>query len=604
MLLCLLWAVVVLVGQLYPFQPLVRQELATLDFRFRQRGARPPAPEIVILAIDQRSMVADTFSAEELAANPQLALLRAYPFPRRVYAEAIQRLCDAGAKVVAFDLLFLSPKDDDPLLSKAIGKYHDRVVIGSNFSDDGRQLMEPSVVVPEAVPTDSLSGYVNYWTDADGGIRRARYTTLASWQAGVAASEGEELLHSFDALVTERFGKPLPAIPGIEGLIDFAGPVGTFPSHPFYELFYGKAWEQNFRNGEEFRGKIVLIGPAANFQHDQHPTPFGRMDGVEIHANAITTLLRGHAPHPSVTWLGMLIILALAVATATLLTTAGHPLIKLALLAATCMAYAVVAQVAFTYCGVVLWMAAPLWTVVGGGVAGIAMQLLQEQLEKRRVRQTLERYVSKPVADEVLKNAESYQSSLGGQRKTVTILFSDLRGFTTLSEQSNPTDLVGQLNEYLTAMVEIVMKHGGTLDKFIGDAIMAVYGAPLSAGTVEDAWRAVQTATEMRAKLAELQTSWAAQAKPVLQMGVGINHGEVLVGNIGSPQRMEYTVIGDVVNVASRVEGLNKEFGTDILITEAVFELVRDRVEVEPKEETSVKGRGQKIKVYFLKRAQ
>jgi len=324
---------------------------------------------------------------------------------------------------------------------------------------------------------------------------------------------------------------------------------------------------------------------------------------VEIHANTIATLLRGQAPHPAGIWLGMLSVLALAVATATLLTTAGHPLIKLALLAATCVAYAWVAQVAFTHRGVVLWMAAPLWTVVGGGVAGIAMQLLQEQLEKRRVRQTLERYVSKPVADEVLKNAESYQSSLGGQRKTVTILFSDLRGFTTLSEQSNPSDLVGQLNEYLTAMVEIVMKHGGTLDKFIGDAIMAVYGAPLSAGTVEDAWRAVQTATEMRAKLAELQTSWAAQGKPVLQMGVGINHGDVLVGNIGSPQRMEYTVIGDVVNVASRVEGLNKEFGTDILITEAVFELVRDRVEVEPKEETSVKGRGQKIKVYFLKRA-
>ena len=149
-------------------------------------------------------------------------------------------------------------------------------------------------------------------------------------------------------------------------------------------------------------------------------------------------------------------------------------------------------------------------------------------------------------------------------------------------------------------MTEIVLQYHGTLSKFIGDAIMAIYGAPLSAGSVEDAWRAVQTAHRMRLRLAELQAGWVAHGRPSLRIGIGINHGEVLLGNIGSPHRMEYTVVGDPVNVASRVEGLNKEFGTDILLTEAVYELVKDHVEVQRVGTTAVKGREQPLKVYRL----
>jgi adenylate cyclase len=183
----------------------------------------------------------------------------------------------------------------------------------------------------------------------------------------------------------------------------------------------------------------------------------------------------------------------------------------------------------------------------------------------------------------------------------VTILTSDVRGFTSLSEASDPLELVQLLNEYFTVMVEIVMKHEGTLDKFIGDAILAVYGAPLSAGPEEDALRAVRTAVEMRAELAKLQERWKAQGRPPIKIGIGINSGEVIVGNIGSPRRMEYTVIGDVVNVACRVESLNKDLGTDILITESVYELVRRHVEVEHMETRAVRGRSKNTELYFLK---
>jgi adenylate cyclase len=479
-------------------------------------------------------------------------------------------------------------------LRAAIEKYHDRVVLGSNFSDDGRQLLLPSVVMPESIPTESIAGYVNYWPDFDGGVRRERSRTTVSDVAHVEPFPGEQPVLSFTALVARRTTP--------DGLINFAGPSGTYPVHPFYEMFYDKAWTRNLQDGAVFRDKIVLIGPAGNFQHDQHPTPFGRMDGVEIHANVIATLLHGDGPREARSIVGIVSVLALALATAMLLNLATHPLGKLGLLVAVGAAYFTVTQVAFASRGMVLWVAAPLWTVAGGGVAGIASQLLAEQLEKRRVRQTLERYVSKPVADEVLRHGEEYQNSLGGERKPVTILFSDIRGFTTIAEQATPSELVGQLNEYLTAMVDIVMEHNGTLDKFIGDAIMAVYGAPLSAGAVEDAWRAVQTASRMRSRLAELQKGWAAQGRPRLEIGVGINHGEALVGNIGSPQRMEYTVIGDVVNVASRVEGLNKEFGTDVLLTESVYEMVKERVEVKQMGMAEVKGREQKVMVYLLVR--
>lgn len=591
---CLAWAVVMLLLQQFGLRALIRQELASLDLRFRFRGPQPPVDDVVILTIDQHSMTADTFTPEELTENPQLALLKNFPFPRRVYADLIQKACDAGARMVAFDLLFLTPKDDDELFRAAIEKYRGRVVVGSNFSDDNQQLMVPSVIVPESVTTESVAGFVNYWPDLDGGVRWARHRTTPAAVAGVAESANEHAVYSFASLAVRHVDQP--------HLINFVGPAGSVPTRPLYEVFYAKAWQQNLRNGEFFRGKTVLVGPAGNFQHDQHPTPFGVMDGVEIHANTIGTLLRDNAPRKAPLFVGQLTIVVLALATAWLLSVAGHPIGKLGLLAGTCVAYGVVAQVAFASAGIVLTVAAPVWTVAGSGVVGIAAQLVIEQLEKRRVRRTLDRYVSRQVAEEILKNTENYEQSLGGERRAITILFSDIRSFTSISEQSSPVELVQQLNEYLTAMVDVVLKHDGTLDKFIGDAIMSVYGAPTSRGPVEDAWRAVQTAYDMRVQLVGLQEQWRKAGKPELKIGIGLNHGEVVVGNIGSPHRMEYTVIGDPVNVASRVEGLNKECHTDILLTESVYDLVKNRIEAKFVAELAVKGRAQPVKVYSLEK--
>ena len=595
--LCLIWTLAVAIAWQLGLAGLVRQELATLDLRYRLRGQQPVAPEVVLLTIDQRSLVADEFTAAELAANPQLAALAGFPFPRRVYAAALDRLVAAGAQVVGIDLLFLTPKEEDDQLQAALTRHQQHVVLGSNFSDDGQQLMTPTPVIPAELTVASLTGYVNYWPDPDGVVRRCKFKTTAAEIAGLPPAAAEPVFASFDWQIAQRYQ---PGRPDAAAYINFTGPTGSFPSYPFYELFYTKTWDRNLQHGDVFRGKIVLIGPGGNFQHDQHPTPWGVMNGVEVHAAGIATLLHGPAPHDAPTWLGLLLIAGLAGLGATALNTGAHPLAKLGFLGTGCLGYFGLASLVFVRGGLILPVAAPVWTVVGGGVLGIAMQVAIERLEKLRVRRTLEKYVSGPVAAEILRHSHEYENSLGGERKSVTILFSDIRDFTSISERSDPLALVQQLNEYFTVMVDIVMKHDGTLDKYIGDAIMAVYGSPLSAGTAEDAWRAVQTAAEMRTQLKVLQQTWAAQGRPVLRIGIGINHGDVVVGNIGSPRRMEYTVIGDAVNVASRVEGLNKQCGTDILLTESVYTLVRERVVAQCLEMAAVKGREQKLTVYAL----
>jgi len=561
-----------------------------------------------MVGIDQESNTSDTFDEGTFQRCPDLRLLYTFPFKRSAYARAIERLRKVGAKVIALDLLFLQPtcEDEDQSLQAAIESNRNQVVIVTNFRDRGRELAIPADVVPTNVPTRSVAGYDNYWPDPDQFVRRMRPSTYESAEARVDPYPDEKPWLSFDAMIVKKFA-PLTPIPeaGQDLYINFAGPPGTTLNHKFYEIFYDKAWRQNLNNGEIFRDKIVLIGPVGNFQHDTQPTPFtspdAQMDGVEIHASAVATLLRGNTYHDAPRWAGLFAVFALGLLSAVLLNLNAHPLLKLGLLFGGCAAYFGLAVSAFVQHNLVLWVAAPLWTVVGGGAGGITVQLVAEQWEKRRVRQTLERYVSKPVADEILRHGEVYENSLGGERRAITILFADVRGFTALSEKADPGEIVTQLNELFTAMTEIVMKHQGTLSKFIGDEIMAIYGAPLTAGDAEDAWRAVQTAYEMRQRLARLQQGWIEQKRPMLRMGVGVNHGEVLVGNIGSPHRMEYTVIGDPVNVAARVEKLNKEFDTDVLLTESVYELVKGRVEVQQMGVVTVRGRERGLNVYSLK---
>ncbi len=217
--------------------------------------------------------------------------------------------------------------------------------------------------------------------------------------------------------------------------------------------------------------------------------------------------------------------------------------------------------------------------------------------ERDLIKDTFSRYVTKQVADEILKDPAGV--SLGGVKREATILFSDIRGFTAFAERHEPEDVIARLNEYLAAMVDVIFKYEGTLDKFIGDAIMAVYGSPIS--REDDPLRAAMTALEMRERLQILNEKWAAEGREPLKIGIGINAGEVIAGNIGDVRRMEYTVIGDNVNLASRIEGLTKIFDCPIIISGSVFEKIKDRVVAVKLESTFVKGKTLAVEIYELK---
>src|SRR5207248_3420452 len=261
-------------------------------------------------------------------------------------------------------------------------------------------------------------------------------------------------------------------------------------------------------------------------------------------------------------------------------------------------AYLGMARLFYDKSGLLLLTVPVLAALLLSGSSSLGFEYALERLEKLRTRRTLERYVSKNLVKEILENPDSYYSSLEGVRVPVTILFSDLIGFTTLSEKADPRVLVAQLNEHLSRMTSVIFSNGGTLDKFIGDAIMAVWGNVRSLGTAQDAKNAARAALAMRQELAQLNQKWRGEGRMGLGMGIGVNQGEVIVGNIGSQERMDPTVIGDAVNLASRLEGLTRIYGVDILVGASVAELVRDEVYLRSVARVQVKGKIKPVDVF------
>ena len=276
------------------------------------------------------------------------------------------------------------------------------------------------------------------------------------------------------------------------------------------------------------------------------------------------------------------------------------PLVCLGGLVAITFGYLGTARLLYDDTGLLLLTVPVLSALVLSGSFSLGFEYFLERLEKLRTRRTLERYVSKNLVAEILENPDSYYSSLRGMRVPVTILFSDLIGFTTLAEKADPEALVAQLNEYLSRMTSVIFSNGGTLDKFIGDAIMAVWGNVRSLGTAQDAKNCARAALGMRRELNQLNQTWREQGRMGLGMGIGVNHGEVIVGNIGSQERMDPTVIGDAVNLASRLEALTRTYGLDMLVGASVAELVRDEVYLRSVARVQVKGKTKPVDVFTL----
>jgi adenylate cyclase len=585
-------------------------ETYTEDFRMSFGRHALIDTNLLLVGIDrpEYSVNSGSFSEEEVAQNPDLRLLQKnWPWSRKIWAQLITKLADAKAKVIVIDLVFGAEGDGDEELRAALDKYRSQIVIGCNIHDlgnnrgDSMTLDVPNPTVLSESSTnlfgyDDRIGYVNIWPDDDEVLRYARYR-LDSENSGYLVPKGA-VLESMDARAIRKYGFP-EKIPATTGNVRFrfAKEDGAgYHIHPLSDIFSPKTWQVNYQNGEFFRGKIVMVGPTADIFQDFHKIPGlakmvlhkrvfqSQMLGPEIHLNIIGAALHGEFLTELEPYQEQLAI-AIAGLMATLLSFLVRlPFRRLGMLVMIGLAYLYISLWVFDHFNLIIPIARPVLVLTISGVMALGYDYFREQVERTRVRKNFERYVSKNIVKELLDNQESYLHSLEGVRRPVCILFSDVRGFTTMTESADPGLLVKQLNEYFGEMVTVVFANEGTLDKFIGDAVMAVWGNILTPEQEKDPQRqekdarnAVSTALAMKRSLAKLNVDWKKRGMQELRIGIGINHGDVICGNMGSSEKMETTVIGDAVNTASRLEGLTKKFHLDLLLGESTARLVKDR---------------------------
>jgi len=557
-----------------------RMDRAVGDWIVGMSGGPPEKDELVLLGIDEASLALDALDPAEVAASPALSLMSArFPWDRRVWAMAIDRLAGAGAKLIVLDLIFSSASDPeaDAELAAAIQRYPGRVVLVSTFSqgETGEiggvyNLIEPHPVFLEG-KSEPRIGFANFRLDPlDGLVRKARYTTTRGIENEGLRRSGEREFRSLAAEVIHAMGFEFPL--GDQELRlagrDKSGALELYFPKSVYGIFAEKDWKVNYKDGGFFRDKVVMIGPVAPRFHDFHRTPMGPLTGPQLHLQAIACGLdrafihRFTDPWPGMILLGMVSLVWTAWVSRPLLSVFGLMAVIGGVAALTLWA-----GVSFS---LMLPVSGGLLALGSGWVVAQSYEMVTERLEKLRLRRDFRRFVSRDVADAMIEQQDDWQVTAAGVKRRVVVLFSDVRGFTTRSEQTDPGELLKQLNEYLTRMVAVIFRHGGTLDKFIGDAVMAHWGA-LGGGSEEDhARKAILAAREMIAVLAQMNATWQAAGKAPFQIGVGMHLGEAVAGEIGSPDRTEFGVIGDTVNLASRLEGLTKEFHCDVIFSDEV----------------------------------
>ena len=605
---CVLWTALIFLGHFYPATPFLSIPWSgeqSFEDLLRKEGRKTAAPpDLVFLGIDQSTLELPPLTPDEIANNRAFQLLteRPWPWSRELYALLLDRLFAAGARLVIFDMIF-SPKDaGDPAFHAALDRYHDKVVVGANFDmQNGAQAVTPNdTLIPPLQLLDDRVGFVNFWADRIDGKTRAAFYHLTNRQlAGLPPHPSQEVYESLSARALTKIGRANDIPPNFGGhMIRFTA-LDAFEPRPLYEVFDPKFWHANYGDGAFFKDKIVMVGPSAQVLHDFVETPISpNTPGPELHLQAMAATLGHEFLRPTPPQIDLMLVAAAGLIAWSLLAFLRRPLLCLGALIAIAIVYLGIARLFYDRTGLLLVTVPVLSALSLCGSFSLGFEYALERLEKLRTRRTLERYVSKNLVREILENPDSYYSTLKGVRVPVAILFSDLIGFTTLSEKADPEALVAQLNEHLTRMTSAIFGNGGTLDKFIGDAIMAVWGNVRSLGMAQDAKNCARAALAMRRELRQLNDKWRGEGRMGLGMGIGINQGEVIVGNIGSQERMDPTVIGDAVNLASRLEGLTRIYGVDILVGTSAAELVRDEVCLRSVARVQVKGKTKPVEVF------
>lgn len=548
------------------------QELSTIDTRFSIRGTQPAPSEVAVVQVDDT-----TFN--------QLGLQ--WPFPRHLHGESIDRLRDDGAGVIAYDVQFTEPtvpREDNALIG-AVARDRGHVVLSTTeVNSRGETRIFGGERVLRSV--GARPGNTVIQPDPDGVLRKFPFSFNGLDSFAVAAVE----------TATGRKVSPAPLAGGHSAWIDYRGPPGTIPTYSFSRVLRGQV------PAAAFRDKIVVVGAGAPSLGDTHVTPTtgdGVMSGPEVQANAIWTVEHGFPLRSSSAALDVLLILLMAIAPALLVW-------RFRTVTALCgalgleVAYVLLAQLAFDGGGI-LPVIYPVGALAISAVGALVVATTATAFERQWVHDTFSRFVPEAVVEDVLARTDE-NHRLGGVRRVGTVLFSDLRGFTSFSETLQPEQVVECLNRYMTEMSEAIMDHGGTLVTYMGDGIMAVFGAPIEQADHAD--RALAATIEMVGPRLDRFNAWmgAHDLGEGFQMGVGLNSGEIMSGQVGSEQRMEYTAIGDTVNTAARLEGMTKDTPHSVFVAESTTELLQygEDALLSYVDELSVRGREATIRVWTI----
>ena len=548
------------------------------------RGPRRPPPKVVMVTVDDATLQQGDWFEDEGRIPDWAKGVGSLPWPRATYGMVAEKLLQAGARAVAVNVVFEGPSGkgpaDDEALELRLRRYPGRVALAAEMleSNDTQGAGSLTFVRPErflaAIGGTGALGLTNILAGTSSEPSRHP----EAYASGVLPARGAEG-HSALSSTLLRLGGHRSRQDDRLSALNFYGPEGSFQRLPAWEVLDPARWKSHPLR-KNLAGSVVLLGPVVAQGADGYPTPFGSLSGLEVLATATANSLQGDGLQPwprsapgraLLALVPLLVVLAAARRRSNL---RG----RLVLVALMLVLQGAAVTVALQQANRWLPLLAPASGLALLGLLYGGDAYLREGQERRRLRRTFERYVAPGVVAEILSDPESAQGILRGRLLDVTVLMTDIKGFTVLTKQRSDegqSELhVRQLNEYLGAMVEVVMAHGGTVDKFIGDAVMAVFGSPVSRGVAEEASQAVRCALAMREALAGLNEDWARRGIATIDNGIGLASGLVMVGQIGSPRRMEFTVIGDTVNLAARLESATRQVEAAVVCDRQTAELV------------------------------
>ncbi len=552
-----------------------------------------PNPNLALIDIDDSSI------------GNTAAGLTAWPFPRAVYGKLLTRLAKANVKVVAFDVNFLEDNVGDDVFADGLRKVNAALAFQITTSSTGNLGILP--VVPTLAHAAKAVGYST--VDTPGGFVIGQPPAITARGANGVSKR----YNSIAVAATQLFighAIPIRQLPTVDGRFILL-PPHVEARQAISERAGSQKLSTDFAGGGRLsfadamtipidqlrifaKNRLIFIGSTAQAQGDRVSTPIGIIGGVYVNLRLVDQLLTNTFVHPAPPVVDIALMILLPLLTALIIVTV-RPLVAVLATLGILLAFIEINAALFVYKLIWLDLMHTAGAIAMSSAALIAVRVVREGAERRQVTNLFGMHVSPAVVQEILKSEDPESSlALTGKRVKATVFYSDIRGFTAMSETMSPEAIYGQLNEYFEEMCQLIFDHGGYVDKFIGDCVMAVFSAPYQ--TPDDALKAVRSAVAQQSRIDDLVERWKETDKKIFTVGMGINTGELVMGNLGSSSRMNYTVIGDTVNTAARLYNVAK--GGQIIISQSTYDEVKDFVEVEELEPVSVKGKVEPIRIY------